>query len=234
MVTESLAHRNYGMLRLTLLSGVVLCLLASLFSMIRYPGILTPLAVGILYLVLFALTIGAYLVTVIRLSHPATPDTMLALSWGVRWGLLIAALWIIELLAGNLGDGHGWVLIPYYVGEFGAYGLTVAAGLLGARRTCRVSTGALIGLWSGVVSGLVMALALLLVAYGLSGHLQHDPQTIQEFQRSGAPDLTTYIVGDFLAAMIGHLLLVGLLLGTALGALGGLIGVAFHQHHNRI
>jgi hypothetical protein len=200
-----------------------------MFSLVRYPAILPPLARAIPYLTLFALTIAAYVVIILRWARPATPGGMLALSWGVRWGLVIGLLWMIEVLAGNLGDGHAWALIPYYLGEFGAYGLTLLAGLLGARLTGQVRTGAWVGLWSGIVSGLVTALVLLLVAYTLQGHLQHDPQTLREFQQSGASDLTTYIIGDFLAAMLGHLLLIGLLLGTALGALGGAVGAALRQ-----
>ena len=54
---------------------------------------------------------------------------------------------------------------------------------------------------------------------------QHDPQTIHEFQRSGLPDITTYIVGDYLAGMIAHLW-IGLMTGSFLGVLGGVIGKA--------
>jgi hypothetical protein len=54
----------------------------------------------------------------------------------------------------------------------------------------------------------------------------HDPQFICAFERSGLPDLTTYLVGDTLAGLIVHLWL-GLLTGFFLGLGGGALGKAF-------
>jgi hypothetical protein len=79
------------------------------------------------------------------------------------------------------------------------------------------------GVWCGIVGSLIASLALLALARLFLGTLQRDAQTLTEFARSGAPDLVTYIVGDFSAAATNHLV-IGLLLGLILGALGAAIG----------
>jgi hypothetical protein len=84
--------------------------------------------------------------------------------------------------------------------------------------------GLMAGLWCGIVSSLIASLALLSLPHLFLGTLQQDAQTIEEFRRSGAPDLVTYIIGDFSAAATNHLL-IGLLLGLIVGALGAAIGV---------
>ena len=68
-------------------------------------------------------------------------------------------------------------------------------------------------------------------ADGLGKLLVRDPQNLHEFQRSGAPDLMTFIVSDMLAGSINHLWL-GLLVGVGLGALGGMLGKALASGSN--
>jgi hypothetical protein len=100
------------------------------------------------------------------------------------------------------------------------------AGLVAARRAGRLANG----LRAGLLCGMLGALSIFLMAWALSALLlpagAHDPQTVQEFQRSGQPDLTTYMVSDYLAGMIVHLW-IGLISGLGLGTLGGLIGQAW-------
>jgi len=56
---------------------------------------------------------------------------------------------------------------------------------------------------------------------------------VREFQRSGIPNLPTYIVGDYLAAMIAHLW-IGLLTGVGFGLLGSGLGIGFaHSARDR-
>ena len=88
------------------------------------------------------------------------------------------------------------------------------------------------GVWCGIVGSLIAGLALLSLPRLFLGTLQRDAQTLTEFARSGAPDLVTYIVGDYSAAATNHLL-IGLLVGLTLGALGAAIGVGVARSEQR-
>ena len=102
------------------------------------------------------------------------------------------------------------------------------AGLLAARQAGRVGAGPFkAGVQAGLLCGACGGLGIFLASFVLSGLLipagHLDPQTVREFQRSGLPDLNTYIVSDYLAGMIAHLW-IGLITGLLLGALGSLVG----------
>ncbi len=146
--------------------------------------------------------------------------------YGAIVGLLCASAWILEILVADvwgadLGSLHH---LLYYGSILLAALLPGVAGLLAAWRTGRMLSGFQAGLLAGICGGLVLFLAvtgplsILLSDAGL-----HDPQSISEFQRSGLPDMQTFLVGDYLAAMIAHLW-IGLLTGFVLGAIGGALG----------
>ena len=146
-----------------------------------------------------------------------------ALRWGTLCGLGAGLGWLIEIVAGNLASGQAWQLLAYFGGTLIALGLTLAAGIAGAMTARSFRGGLVAGVWCGVVSGLTGCLALLALPHLFPDILQRDAQTLAEFARSGAPDLVTYIAGDYSAAAINHLV-IGLLLGLLLGALGAAIG----------
>ena len=81
------------------------------------------------------------------------------------------------------------------------------------------------GLWSGIVSGLLAFLILMTITYLFLNIMRSDPQNVLQFQGSGARDLTTFVVGDSLAGATGHLV-IGPVLGSGLGLVGGVIGKA--------
>jgi hypothetical protein len=81
----------------------------------------------------------------------------------------------------------------------------------------------LVGLWSGIVSGLLTFLSLMTITYVFLQTMLQDPQNMIQFQGSGARDLATFVIGDSLAGATGHLV-IGLVLGPGLGGIGGLIG----------
>jgi polyphosphate kinase 2 len=74
------------------------------------------------------------------------------------------------------------------------------------------------------LSPLLGFLGLMAITLLFLGRLRHDPDSLREFQRSHLSDLSAFLVGDSLAGAINHLWLVGPVLGTAAGALGGLLG----------
>ena len=107
-----------------------------------------------------------------------------------------------------------------------AYALPLVAGAVGTYSTQRVRSGIAVGFWSGLLSGVIAFLTLMAVAYLFMGTLQHDPQTLQEYAHSGERTLSTYIVGDFLFGACSHLLLIGMVYGTIMAAIGAVVGKA--------
>ena len=212
-------------LRLGLLTGVLLCLAVVAYGLLRYPAILTPPGPAIAYLLVFAFTAAGYGAMALRGTRPASGA---ALRYGVRVGLLTGCAWLLEVAAGNLfgsaGAHRSWVLALYYGTTVTAFGLPVVAGALAARHSGEVASGTIAGLWAGMVSGLITFLGLMVVTYLFLAVLRQDPDNLLEFQRSHAADLSAFLVGDSLAGAINHLWLVGPLLGTAAGTLGGAIG----------
>jgi len=140
--------------------------------------------------------------------------------------------WKVALLCGALiGVSLGVLVIaqilflPTSIYLFGLLGLPMPAfllaGLLAAKRTGRVSTGTLAGLWSGVFSNIIVwALFIAVVAVyhdavvsaALSSGIGLDPQNTE-----------LYILEVLVFCAISSLLLM-MGVGSGLGALGGLIG----------
>jgi len=143
---------------------------------------------------------------------------------GTRWGVVFGALWILEMTVANEWYGLGtWRLVPYFGSIVGVLVLNILAGALAARRYRRIAAGSLVGLWGGLVSGLVGLATMQLQVLLTLPTLRADPQNIAEATRAHA-DLTTNIVADQTTAGISHLIVVGMIAGTALATLGALIG----------
>jgi hypothetical protein len=216
---------NYAALRYIMLGGLVVALLLVANDLIRYPAIVTssPLE-AVIYLVVLVSLIGIYAIFASRGTHPIYLDTAFAVRQGATFGLLVGAMWIVEVLAGNIGDAAlAWVRVVYYAAILAVVAFTLVGGIIGGQRSGRFESGALLGLWSGLVSGLIVFLAGMLLPALFMSVLQGDAQTIAEFHRSGTADISTYIVGDSIVGFTNHLWL-GPLLGLLLGAIGGFIG----------
>jgi hypothetical protein len=111
----------------------------------------------------------------------------------------------------------------YFGSSLVAFTLPLIAGAYEAKRTGNIRTGGLVGLWSGLISGLITFLSLMAITYLFLGTMLQDSENSLQFQESGAPNLVTFVIGDSLAGAIGHLV-IGLVLGAGLGILGGMIG----------
>jgi len=197
-------------------------------ALVQYPLVVsTAGGLALVYLTLFVVATLVYGWFTLFRARAATPEAQIALEQGTRWGLICGGAWSVELVVANLtGPQLGWLnLVLYYGSALTGYLLPGLAGFLAAQCARRLGVGLRAGLLCGMFGGIMiflasMALSALLLAAG-----QHDPLTIHEFQRSGLPDLETYIVGDYLAGMIAHLW-IGLLTGLVFGAVGGVLGKA--------
>jgi hypothetical protein len=234
MSTLSAAH-DHRAVRRGLLLGTTLSTLLAGYGLIAYPATLTEGLASTTYGLLLVLLLVGYAAIAFRMTQTTTVVATIALQHGARWGLLCSTLWFVEISAGNLGFNfaHNWIRLAYY-GAIGAVlALTLVAGGYAALRTGRITGGVLAGFWSGLISGLIAFIILLSVTYLFFNMLLLDPQNIQEFQHSGAPDLATSIVGESLAGGINHLWL-SPLVGAGLGMLGGIVGAGFGPARNQI
>jgi hypothetical protein len=163
-------------------------------------------------------------VIVLRLTRGTDSDEAWIANLGLTWGIMIAGFWLIEIIAGNLlNPKYSLVQIIYFGSSAIAFSLPFFAGIWGASQSGLIRTGTMIGLWIGIVSGLLTFLSLMAVTYLFLNHMLQDPQNMLQFQQSSAPDLVTFVMGDSLAGATGHLV-IGLILCPGLGTIGGIIG----------
>jgi hypothetical protein len=209
-------------LRWSVVIALALFALLIILNLAGYPALARDPQLPV-YLIILSLVVACYLALALWWTGLST--LMPALRWGTFCGLGAGLGWVIEIVTGNLAVGQAWQLFAYYGGTLIVLALTLVAGIAGAVATSSFRGGLVAGVWCGIVSGVIGSLTLLLLPRLFLGTLQRDAQTLAEFARSGAPDLVTYIVGDFSAAATNHLV-IGLLLGLVLGALGSTIGAA--------
>ena len=131
----------------------------------------------------------------------------------------------LEVIGGNVIMPHRLGVGIGVLAALAAAVLPAVAGAAGAATAGCIRTGARIGFWSGVVSGLITFLAAAAV-----GHLVvHFPElpgvTPQDVGRAyTAAELATYNLGDYLGAGVSHPALIGAPFCGAAGAFGGLLG----------
>jgi hypothetical protein len=207
-------------LRWSVIAALALVALLIAANLTGYPALARDPQLPI-YLIILTVTAACYLALALWWTGLSTLTP--ALRWGALCGLGAGLGWVIEIVAGNLAVGQAWQFLAYFGGTLIALALTFAAGVAGAVATRSFRGGLMAGVWCGIVGSLIASLALLALPRLFLGTLQRDAQTLTEFARSGAPELVTYIVGDFSAAATNHLV-IGLLLGLILGALGAAIG----------
>ena len=217
--------RVHRALRSGVLVGICLSLLGVVYSIYRHPRILEPPGVPI-FLSIFLAGLFCYGYAAVRWTRATTCDEFNVLRDGARWGVVIGVAWTVEVIGGN-------VIIPHALGAgigvlaaIGAAILPVVAGAIGAARTGRIGTGAKIGFWSGVVSGIITFLALVIVGnMVVSLHWLPGLETPHRVSRAlTADELATFNIGDYLAGGVSHLVLIGAPFCSLAGIVGGVLG----------
>jgi len=155
------------------------------------------------------------------------PDSRkIAFQQGLIMGLILAAVALVILLintfvntiAANAGTALLLGVLVFFLGLVAYF----VAGILASKKTGKVSTGTLAGLWTGGIYGVIS----FIVSLGLffSVNLPRLMSNINNLPSSTSPDTfrTLAIVGGVGGAIFGIAFAIGL--GAGLGALGGLIG----------
>jgi hypothetical protein len=217
---------DHSLFRNSILAGVMLAISLVAIDLIRFPTSLNQGTIALIYILVLALLLAGYTILAVRGTRTWTLADPSALRDGMLCGLLVGVIWIAEIIAGNILDTQQlWVRLVYFGSILSVPVATIIAGVWVSARTGLVASGALLGLWSGLVSGLIVFLALLTLTYIPLGLQSINPPDLAAFQRSGLPDLATYEAGEDLTAAINHLW-IGPVLGIIFGSLGGLVGSA--------
>jgi hypothetical protein len=219
-------HPHAVLVRWFFLIGLLLVVGKISFDLLTHPAVVTTAgAQAPVYSLLLVFALLIYGWFALFRTRDATASEHIVLRQGSIFGLLCGGVWILELLTANLLGPHlgSLNLVLYYGFVFLAYLLPGLAGLRASWRAGRLGSGLEAGLLCGMFGGLMIFLAAIIIPPLFLGTGPSDPQTIREFQHSGLPDITTFLVGDFLAGLIAHLWL-GLLTGLGLGMVGGVLG----------
>ena len=149
------------------------------------------------------------------------------LHWASIFGLIAGIIFIGEMLLEYIflpKDNTNWGLI-----EFGSvFFLYFLSSLWVTYRSDRMRSGILSAVLSAMISALIWLIGILILFYAFRGTDRQAQVFAAEgnyadFAKSGMTDFNAFIMEDFLGAGFFHLLL-GPILATILGVIGGLLG----------
>ena len=206
---------------ISLVCLVLVCLVAARYSYSRLSTIESAGGV-ILLLVVTAVFWFFRNRTVLHNTKPVSDTTLIL-------GIVLGLLWMVEISINNfitpplpgrdIIDNIFWGLI------------SVAILVYSVRSSFQDDSflnGVKVGLWNGIISGLLACcMALLMIVFGMN-FILHDPLNIAEWAaNTGTTDASTmaaYFAFETFAGAFGHLVLIGAILSSLLGAFGGVIG----------
>jgi hypothetical protein len=155
----------------------------------------------------------------------------------IFFGLLIGGMWMGEVLMGNLGGTSVfgnlrdsaprlYALAAWFA--VGAVSITAIGGLVTAYRTGSVATAPRVGVWGGLVSGVIVFVTGATIVVLFHDAMMKDPSNIHEFSLSAhhpptQPELSDFLYSDMVTGMVAHLF-IGPLLGVTVGGIGAIIG----------
>jgi hypothetical protein len=209
--------RDAAFMRVSVFTGIAAAIALPVYGIVRYPGLRSTPNVWPSTAALVALLL-VYAAITLALSSSSTARSRLACRYGLFGGLAVGAAWLVALSPPHLLKA--WVALPLAVALLGPAVVALLAGR--SARNPKAATQA--ALWSGIVGGLAVFAVWLSTTY-LNDGRPYDPGLIQDFHRSGAPDLATYAVGEGIVNGIVLLLMVPIV-ALALGSLAGRFGAA--------
>jgi hypothetical protein len=153
------------------------------------------------------------------------------------FGFLIGAMWMGEILLGNLGgtsvfgnlrDAHPRIYAMAGWFALGAVCVTGIGGLVAAYRTGRISTALRVGVWSGLLSGIIVFVTGMGIVVLFHSAMMTDPSNLHEFARTAhraptEPELSNFLYWDALGGSLNHLW-IGPFLGLTVGGVGAIFG----------
>jgi hypothetical protein len=166
--------------------------------------------------------------------------TVRHLSW--VFGFLIGGMWMGEVLLGNLGgtsvlgnlrEAHPrvYAMAPWLA--LCAVGLTALGGLVAAYRMGSIGAALRVGIWSGVISGVITFATLMSITILFHDAMMKDPSNIHEFARvahrsPSEAELSSFLYSDAFAGGVNHIW-IGPVLGLTVGGVGAIMGKRWHN-----
>jgi len=209
---------SYVLLQKALLLGVLLGLTLVIFGWILIPR------TNWLGIVAACLMLGMYGLVVYFGLPKIHPEI---LRWSGRFGLIAGIIFLGEILIEYIilpKNNTNWGLI-----EFGSvFFLYFLSSLWVSYQSARLRSGIVTAILSAMLSALIWLITMLVMFYLFQGtdrqvEVFRAEGTYEDFARSGMTDFNTFIMEDLLGAGFFHLLL-GPILASILGAIGGLLG----------
>ena len=160
----------------------------------------------------------------------ATPPNSAKIAWftGLLIGLILAvfeaSILLINTLLNKTPASLGFALLLTVIGFIVGLAAYFVAGILGSRKTARVSTGTIAGLWTGAIYGTICLILSLVLFFTVT------MQRALDLGNSAYSGSSSQLAGFRAGIMIGGIggpilgLLFAIGLGAGLGALGGLVG----------
>lgn len=153
------------------------------------------------------------------------------------FGFLIGAMWMVEILVGNLGgtsvfgnlrEFHPRIFSIAPLFAVGAAGLPVLGGVVAAWRTRSIGAAIRVGAWSGMLSGIIAGITIMSIAILFHDAMMKDSSNIHEFALSAhrppsEAELSAFLYWDALGGSLNHIW-IGPLLGVTIGGIGAIIG----------
>jgi hypothetical protein len=155
----------------------------------------------------------------------------------ILFGLLIGTMWMGEVLLGNLGgtsvfgclrDVHPRVFVLAPAFALAAVAAMLFGGMLAAYRLNSIPAALRVSVWSGLLSGCMVLLAVMAITLLFHDAMMGDSSNIHEFGRGAHhlpthAELSSFLYADALGGGLNHLW-IGPLLGVTVGAAGAIFG----------
>ena len=197
------------------LAGVGLAAVLAVICSLRYPAIFRLSGADVV-LALTAVMLSGYAMCAVRaLRRPSA-----GYGTGLLWGAVAGAMWAAEIWCGGpakLSNAAEKTLGATFV--LLAVVATIAAGIRAAVGTGRSGEAWRAGLFSGLVSGVIVYAFGVIMTLSTMPVLGSRSDYRAQFAHSHAPNMATFLVGDILLAVAAHLL-INLLLGLVGGGIG--------------
>jgi hypothetical protein len=143
-----------------------------------------------------------------------------AIRKGLIFGVILGVVHIVFVLINNLMNWQG----PPYTWLNRSFSISLILCLtLAGFFTFRAKSGASAGFIAGLVSAVIGIVSLWIVTFLFMDVIAQNTYVIMDFQKSGSATMNQFIIEDAMGATAIEFV-VSLVLGTALGFIGGLLG----------
>jgi hypothetical protein len=156
---------------------------------------------------------------------------------GINAGLIGGGLWLAEIAFNNISRSSAATRLWVDDGAWAVIALIILVAAFIAARRGGFMAGLANGFWSGTVSGVIACLtALGLIVFFMKVVLA-DPLNIAEYADrvpSHHPGMATYFAYETVIGALGHLIVLGTVMGVLLGAFGGVAGSLMRRLAGRV